>query len=395
MQWDLTLVRKSRNRLNPESTRRILKRIAAVASRNKTLGFQGKVGRIQEPVLTVDETTKEEVQKYAVKMRLVKHGTRSEEAALRQFKSIYNRIAAKANKQGWTIVTDEQQQPITDAKQAQEVVSQVIPPRETFVLPSLTEDSVRQFFNGVYERDAHIRIIQDCSKSYLANKGEKRSHVLLYGKPASCKTTLFERFKAFYEHNEKIERVVFVDGPTMSKAGLENWMLSLAESKNLPEVVVIEEIEKQNMDNLLTLLSVMGSGYIMKTNARIGRVREMAKCMIWATCNDDALLKQFRNGALWSRFTKRLHCKRPGQELMYKILCRECAERNLPVECADKAIQFAYELMPKAFKRELDDPREIVDLLSGGDRLLDDSYQKDLLTIMKTEHEELSDQKVA
>jgi hypothetical protein len=70
---------------------------------------------------------------------------------------------------------------------------------------------------------------------------------LLYGPPASAKTSLFKAFKALYE-KDGWERVVVIDG--------------YAKDETLPDVLVIEEVEKQDPKNLRCLLSVMASGYL-------------------------------------------------------------------------------------------------------------------------------------
>ncbi len=57
-----------------------------------------------------------------------------------------------------------------------------------------------------------------------------RSHILLKGKPAGAKTTLDERFKAWYEHGGDTERITFVDMQSATPAGLENWLLDQAET---------------------------------------------------------------------------------------------------------------------------------------------------------------------
>jgi hypothetical protein len=44
--------------------------------------------------------------------------------------------------------------------------------------------------------------------------------------------------------------------------------------------------------------------------------------------------------------------------------------------------------MPQVMGHALDDPREIKGLLDGQDRLLDGSYQRDLLTIFQAERDE-------
>src|SRR5262245_14245410 len=173
------------------------------------------------------------------------------------------------NRLGWLVVASEPESP-NRPPAAVEVDapcpdSSVKTPPE-FQLPQLN----LTHFAGVHERDSHIRLIHDAAKTCVTTSWRERSHVLLYGQPAAAKTTLFERFTRLYD-SPGAEHVVFLDGATMTKAGLENWLLSQSDEGTAPEFLVIEEIEKQSMDNLLTLLSLMASGKVVKTNAKVGR----------------------------------------------------------------------------------------------------------------------------
>jgi hypothetical protein len=114
----------------------------------------------------------------------------------------------------------------------------------------------------------------------------------------------------------------------MTKAGLEDWLLLRAEEGSLPEIIVLEELEKQGEGVLLPLISVMGSGYLAKTNARVGRRVEKMPILVFGTCNNEKRLREFHDGALWSRFTHKLPWRRPGRELMKEILIREVAQRG-------------------------------------------------------------------
>ncbi|MDB5342483.1 MAG: hypothetical protein JWP89_860 [Schlesneria sp.] len=389
MRWEILLQRQTKNRLNSEITQRKLRTLAGLAEQNPTLGFEGSVSKMREPQRGVDAESSEEV--YIYKSRIVVTNAQASDPATADAsfrRHVLESIQKQAAVDGWTIRADG----IVATHQISGVTgSEVDIPltalmdegiaRPAFNLPELHDDANRRFFAGVYEREPHIRMIHDAMRAYVRSGGEQRSHVLLEGKPACAKTILFERFKKFYEQDapDGIERVAFIDGPTMSKAGLENWLLELAVANKLPEVICIEEIEKQHMDNLLTLLSVMGSGYIMKTNARIGRMKQLAKCVIWATCNDKQLLKDFRDGALWSRFTHKLHCRRPSRELMTRIIRDKVANTNGDPRWAEAAIEFAYDGMTAAVGQPMLDPRAILGLLDGAERLLDGSYQADYL----------------
>jgi hypothetical protein len=272
--------------------------------------------------------------------------------------------------------------------------------RPDFVVPALTKDALASYFTGLYERDEHIRIIHDAVTNHVATLSAwrrdntvevARSHILLKGKPAGAKTLLFERFKRWFEEaSPGAERVTFVDMQTATRAGLENWLLDRAEAADLANIIVLEELEKlQPLDNLLPLVSLMGSGYIAKLNARIGRRHELANVLVWATCNDEAVVRRWRNGAIWSRFAKKLHCPRPSRELMKQILLDTVERIGGNPEWVDRAMEFAYEVMPQVVGHPMDDPREIKGLLDGRDRLLDGSYQLDLLAILKAEKDEV------
>jgi replication-associated recombination protein RarA len=151
-----------------------------------------------------------------------------------------------------------------------------------FCPADLTETVIRREFADVYQREAHLRLINDSIRLAVETDWNVRVHTLLYGPPGGCKTTLFEKLKTLFEQGEEVERVGFIDMTAATKAGLETWILSQAEEKLLPEILVLEEIEKCDKDNLMALGSIMASGYIMRTNARISRVRHEVKSLIWA-----------------------------------------------------------------------------------------------------------------
>jgi hypothetical protein len=393
MHRDLVLERKSINKLNVKTQKEKIKHIAEAAERNKSLGFVGVPGKFREPEVIMEGT--EEKYRYLVKIRLKKTNSRGDEGAFdKQIEHVKNVVAKCANTEGWAVVGEGEPSTVEEKAALQEPA---YVPRTAFVVPELTAGVMEATFEGVYDRDAHIRTIHDAARMYFdtlaRNKEEpqievSRSHVLLKGKPAGCKTTLFERFKVWYEQGSQTERVLFVDGQTMTKAGLENYLLDRADSMTLPEIIVLEEIEKQDQNNLLTLVSLMGSGYVAKLNAKVGHRKAIANVLIWATCNDEEVIKTFRKGVLWSRFAHKLHCVRPSRERMQQILNDRVRKMSGNPVWVLRALEFAYETMRKEFKTILDDPREIKGLLDGRDRLLDGSYQKDILEILRAEMEE-------
>lgn len=381
--WEFTLEKISTNKLNEAINNQILRRIANVAERNSTYGFRAKVDKLPEPVqVEIDGQTQ---YKYEVILKIGKKQIRSEEATNRQVEQITTQIERKAASDGWKLVKDEI--PEIDSNKIE---------RPEFIVPELTPEVIAKVFDGVFEREAHIRLMHDSVKNYIfsSNKHKAnpnaeicRSHILLHGKPAGCKTTLFEKFMKLY-NADGVQRIQFIDGQTMSKAGLENWVLEKAEQGDLPEILAIEEIEKQPPDNLVPLISIMGSGYLAKLNARIGLRREVTPVVIWATCNNKKIIKEYREGVLWSRFTHKLHCSRPSRELMKEILLRRIRSIDGDEKWADEILKFAYETLAKETGHKVDDPREILGFIDGRERLMDGSYQADILKVWKTETDE-------
>ncbi len=400
MQKEILLTRKSKNKLNPAITKAKLEEIVAACERNSSLGLIGKLGKLTEPKIILDKD-EQECKVYSVKVLVSKRATvpaGREAVAEKHILMGIEAIKKAAIEEKWSVVdkegNKEERKSVGNLEYDEEYSKTEYAPE--FVVPELTQEMYNKYFSGVYERDAHIRLIHSAAQSYiqsLAGADESgvinRSHVLLKGKPAGCKTTLFERFKSFYDNEGSPdgtawERVAFVDGPTMTKAGLENWLISRAESQMLPKFLVIEEIEKQDLNNLLTLISVMGSGYLSKINARV-QFKQETNLVIWATCNDEETLKKFRGGALWSRFSYVLHCVRPSRELMYRILLERIAKTGGKDIWAEKAIEFAYETAPRELQETWDDPRKIIGLLDGKEKLEDYSWQRDILSIAKAE----------
>lgn len=375
MRLFISLQRTTKNRLNNATTRNKLQELAGRIDSLKSLGLTGRPCRIPEPEKVFEDG--EERYQYQAKIAVAQRSGKQLDTNRLEF--LKSDIQKRAKQCGWNLVSVK-----TNEATQSDIAAKAQP---VFTPPMLTSSSIRTFFGHIHERDPHIRLIHDSVMTYVNSARKTRSHVLLHGKPASCKTTLFESFKKFYEQDGET-RVVFIDGPTMSKAGLENWLIELADTGTIPAVICIEEIEKQQMDNLLMLLSVMASGYAMKTNARVGRLSKLVEAMIWATCNDSTRIRKFRQGAIWSRFTHRLYCGRPSRETMVKILERKVKERGGDPRWVDAVIQFAYDTHEKEFGAQITDPREIIGLLDGGRRLLDGSYQQDKIQLLKLEQEE-------
>jgi len=310
---------------------------------------------------------------YSFTVILSKPIARSEAVAVKMLEKAKIFVIRAAEAREWKAV---------DKKEKEEKVA-ISEDRPSFQVNPIDDEIINNYFNGIYERDAHIRLIHSSTESFVESGHEDRNHVLLYGPPASCKTKMFESFKRWYEHGGDVERVALVNSTTISKAGLETWILEKAQSGVLPDILCFDEIEKFNMDNLFCLFSIMDEqGLITRTNARIGKQSASAKVLVWATCNNETKLQEFKDGALYSRFSKTLPCTRPTRELMLEILLTKLEKRRKMGKKADDrwakiAVDYCFDTLKE------NDPRKIISLLDGKDRLLDGSYIKDLEDINK------------
>jgi hypothetical protein len=59
-------------------------------------------------------------------------------------------------------------------------------PPPPFDPPPLTAEVLRTHFRGIYERDAHIRLIHDSVRAFARTLKLARGHVLLKGKPGGA-----------------------------------------------------------------------------------------------------------------------------------------------------------------------------------------------------------------
>lgn len=317
---------------------------------------------------------------YSFEMAVGKIVARSENTAQKNMEAAQKLLFKCAEMRGWSVRN------FADVEQAKEVAAD----RPKFSVPPMSEDIMRGYFKGIYERESHVRVIHNAVENAILTEFKERDNILLFGPPATCKTQIVNRFKKFYERDSDVERVAIINATTTSKVGLENWILEKAKDKILPEILFFDEIEKISPENLFCLLSIMDeTATISRNNAKIGRQSAEARCLILASCNDEVRLREFASGALWSRFSKRLGCGRPKRDVMRSILVTSLQDRldvgeDVRLEWADAAINYGFD------KMKSNDPREIKSLLSGRDRLLDGSYMRDLEAINKSYQESVS-----
>jgi hypothetical protein len=374
MKWYMTFTRKTKNKLSATTTKMKLSEIAGVTASNPALGFTARVGRLSEPKVIQGEGSFRYM--YVARIRVSKPGRDPKD-----YENIRKNILEKASREQWELSSEDEDENHVDGEV---IVKGQTGPRPEFILPDLTPQAQKQYFRGVYERDPHIRIIHAAVKTCIESNGKLLSHVLLYGQPGACKTKLTEKFKDWYDQDSKnFQRVLFVDGTSMTKAGLENWLLELADVDCLPDILVVDELEKQPMDNLLCLNGIMGSGTLAKLDSRRGNARVPAKFVVIGICNDKIALKNFRSEALWSRFTHKLHCERPSKALCLQILKEITIQmpNGQPI-WAEKAMEFGWDELGQR------DIREIKGHLDGRERLMTGEWQKDKRYIINSEKDE-------
>lgn len=371
MRWEVLLVRESKNKLNTNINRDRLKKVAEAAAENRSLGFSAKVEKLKEPLLIADKGGTE-MYRYVVRLRIEKANDPSDANVNAKYAKVLEVVTKTAKGLDWDVVADPTQPAAFATADPETPIVEAT--RLPFKMPDLTRSVFGNFFHGVYEREPHIRTLHSAIRTCVESDGAMLSHVLLYGLPGACKTVLVKRFKAWYEADlpsGAVPRVMLLNNISTTKAGLENMLLDLAEQKALPHVVVIDEIEKQPLDNLLCMNTIMSEGIITKLNANVGHRREDAALTVVGICNDEDKLRSFQNGHLWSRFTHKVRCVRPSKELCLKILQEEAVThfKGTP-EWAELAIKFGWDELGQR------DIRELRGHLDGREDLVSGSWQK-------------------
>jgi hypothetical protein len=358
------LERSSINKLNLAKMKKQLRQVKKDVDANSALGVTSKIKGRLTPKINTGEGGKQNYC-YSVQLIASADGDRAEEAL-----DLIERIASKnAALQKWNLVGE------TDAVQAARNDSKARPP---FMLRGMTDEIIRSEFADIINRDAHLRTVHRSTEMFVKSGGKMRSHTIMYGEPGAAKTSMFLRLKDFYEKDSDVERVKVLDSTTLSKAGLENWILDRADDGTLPEIILFEEIEKYDMNVLLPLGSVMdGRGVLTKVNARVNR-RANTNMLVWMTCNDEDFVKRWHRGFLWSRCANKIECVRPSrQEMEDLILPRKVEDIGGNLQWIKPACDFAYSVL------KTDDPREVMSCLDGQDALLDGTYQADRLKIIE------------
>jgi hypothetical protein len=362
MQREYVLERTSTNKLNPAKLKQQLAAIRKAVMANKTIGAAAKnKGRLKP---SVDEG--ESNYRYSVK--LIVSVSREGDKGQEDLDFLEKIIRKSAQLQKWHLVGEAE---------AVELVTAGTKTRPPWHLEVITPEVFQTHFSEIIDREAHLRTMHKATEMYLRSEGKLRSHTILYGKPGACKTNMCLALKNWYERDSDVERVHCADATALTKAGLENWLLDHAEAGSLPEILLLEEIEKFDMNVLLPLGSMMdGRGVITKLNARVNR-RAKTNILVWMTCNNEDFVRKWNKGYIWSRCTHKIPCDRPTREQMENlILPQKILQIGGNPDWAKPACDFAFDVL------RTDDPREIIGLLDGQDDLLSGKYQEDQMKIL-------------
>ncbi len=220
------------------------------------------------------------------------------------------------------------------------------------------ESPFKRFF-GV---DSQIRMVLSALQSAIQTGGKRMVHSVLFGPPACGKTSVVNMIEELIGK----QNVLKLDAPTTTKAGIEKLFLNT----DIPPVVILEEAEKANEDWLRNWLSLLDErSEIRKVNHKETIVKDI-DILFYCTVNDSDKFNNLLDGALASRCKNKIYFPRPSMETIEKILYRDIKENGGRNEWVQHALQLAKDL-------NIDDPRVIISFLSGGDRLLDGSYQQD------------------
>lgn len=225
-----------------------------------------------------------------------------------------------------------------------------------------------KYFKGLYERESQVAIILSSIREYIRSKFENRFHCILHGPPACGKTSIIRSVCDMVGR----DAVLHFDATTTTSAGA---IRSLMESKNIPPIVCIEEIEKTvDEKSLRWLLGVLDFRCeIRKVTYRESMIREV-KLLCIATANDYGMFRSLMGGALESRFSHKVFCPRPSRKVLWQILKREVKKEGGKEKWIKPALDWCIN------QERTNDPRRVITVcLSGGNDLLSGKYQKHLV----------------
>lgn len=241
-------------------------------------------------------------------------------------------------------------------------------------LSSISSIEPGDYYSHLFGLDPQIRILLSAIQAAADSDMRNRFHSLLHGRPGAGKTDiLLSTHKLLTSLGISC---LSIDATSTTEAGMRKLLLD--EDEILPEVILVEEIEKA-LHSFRLLLGIMDDrGTVSQMNYRKTSSRKVP-ALILASANDYALLQKIDSGALLSRFSNEIECPLPDREICAKILEREInLVKNGNLAWIEPTLIFCCD------ERGIFDPRQLKRIcLSGKDRLLTGEYQLDLEVTMR------------
>lgn len=263
---------------------------------------------------------------------------------------------------------------VEDEKEVDKEVTDPIEDMKPVSLSTISHIKPGNYFDHLYGLDAQVRILLSAVQAAADSNMENRFHSLLFGEPGTGKTDILRStYRLLSDLNISC---LSIDATSTTEAGMRKYLLD--EDEIMPEVILIEEIEKA-AHSFLLLLGIMDErGTVSQMNARRTASRKIP-ALVLANANDYGMLMKLNSGALLSRFSNEIYCPRLNRETLARFLQRELDKvRDADSAWIEPTLEFGFDRMG------VNDPRQLKRIcLCGKDRLLTGEYQQDLERTMK------------
>lgn len=217
-------------------------------------------------------------------------------------------------------------------------------------------------FSHLFGLDPHVARIKTALEAGIQSGWRNRFNCALIGPPGCGKSDICGSVKRALGEDAVME----FDATATTAAGA---IKELSEREILPRVLIVEEIEKADEKSLSFLLALCDlRGEIRKTTAR-ATIQRDTKVFVIATVNDEALFNRLNASALQSRFSNKIHFRRPSREMRAMILAREIGKVSGDLAWIEPTLDYCEE-------NHIDDPRQVIAIaLCGREMLLTGEFQ--------------------
>jgi hypothetical protein len=267
---------------------------------------------------------------------------------------------------------------IVNFEKAKKIEEIIIP--EELVRGSDSDIENHHAFKGLFGIGPHVRILFSRIKSMKDTQGRRRNHTVYWGRPACGKSSILLGAQKVLGPGA----FVSINGNAATKAGIEAIFLDRLRKTGVPPILFVEEMEKTQETILTVWLSVMDERAEVRKVTFRSQQRVNANVLVVATVNDKVLFDRLMGGrpdapgAISSRFCQHLYVPRPNADIMRRILLRDVELYGGDQKWVDPCLELAKTLNE-------DDPRVVLSYLDGQERLLNGSYQEDILSIRNLE----------